>query len=212
MMDQARGMDANALMQRIRRLATLDTSVFDEVRTDTASTIPALVVAAVSTFLFGLGGFLWWMLNGPDIRGFESTSDIFLKSFIFGSIISLILYGVWIGITYALLGQVFRARADLNELVRVMGFAAAPLAIGVIMFIPQLEFAIGLTVVALLFGSTLIAVMGATDAPAGRALAANAAGFAVWALVLSFLVSDDSFMAPGFFMFEFGAEVLRSYS
>lgn len=209
MMEQGRNMDTNALVQRVRRLAMLDTSVFDEVRGDAASTLPALIVAAVSTLLFGLGGFLWWALNGPDSDFYESTSDIFIKSFLIGSIISIILYGVWIGITYALLTQVFRARADVNELVRVMGFAAAPLAIGVIMFIPQLEFAIGLTAVALFFGSTLLAVMSATDAPGGKALVSNAAGFAVWALILSFLVSDDSVMAPGFFIFEVGAEFLR---
>ncbi len=209
MMDQTTGMDPNALMQRIRRLAMLDTTVFDEVRGDAASTIPALIVAAVSTLLFGLGGFLWWALNGPDSDFYEGSGDIFLKSLIIGSVISLILYGVWIGLTYVLLTQVFKARADANELVRVMGFAAAPLAIGLIMFIPQLEYAIGLTAIAMLFGSTLIAVMSATDAPAGRALVANAAGFAVWALVLSFLVSDTSIMAPGFFIFESGAEFLR---
>ena len=66
MMQQAGGMDVNSLMQRLRRLATLDTTVFDEVRTDASSTVPAMVVAAVSMLLFGLGGWLWWLFNGPD--------------------------------------------------------------------------------------------------------------------------------------------------
>ena len=46
MMQQAGGMDVNSLMQRLRRLAMLDTTVFDEVRGDANSTIPAIVVVA----------------------------------------------------------------------------------------------------------------------------------------------------------------------
>jgi hypothetical protein len=205
MMQQAGGMDTNALIKRVQRLAMLDTTVFDEVRGDQAMTIPAVIVAVVSTFLFGLGGWLWIAVNvdGAD------TGDIFLKSFIIGSILSIILWAVWLGITYVVLSQVFRARADINELVRVMGFAALPLALGVIMFIPQLDFAIGLTVVALFFGTTFIAVQSATDAPAGRTLVAVAAGFLVWAIVLTLFVSDDNIYAPGFFVFEIGAELFR---
>lgn len=205
MMSQAGGMDVNTLMQRLKRLATLDTSVFDEVRTDTNSTIPALVVAVASTFLFGLGGWLWWVVAGPEVEG----SDVFLKSFIIGSILSVILWAVWLGVTYVILTQVFRARADINELVRVMGFAAAPLALGVLLFIPMLDFGIGLTVIALFFGSTLIAVQTATDAPAGRTLVAVGAGFAVWAIVLALFVGTANIYAPGFFVFDTGTEFLR---
>ena len=52
----------------------------------------------------------------------------------------------------------------------------------------------------------------ATDAPAGRTLVAVAAGFAIWAFVLTLFVSDENFYAPGFFIFDFGPEVLRSSS
>ena len=56
MMSQVGGMDMNALGQRLRRLATLDTTVFDEVRTDAASTLPSVAVVVLSTILAGLGG------------------------------------------------------------------------------------------------------------------------------------------------------------
>jgi hypothetical protein len=206
MMQQAGGMDTNALIQRLRRLAMLDTSVFDEVRGDAASTIPAVLVAVVSTLLFGLGGWLWWVIVGPDV----DSGDIFLKSFIIGSILSLVLWAVWVGITYVMLGQVFRARVDVQELVRVMGFAAAPLALGVLLFVPVLDFGIGLAAIALLFGTTVIAVQSATDAPAGKVLVSVAAGFAVWAIVLALFVTDENIYAPGFFIFDIGVEFFRS--
>ena len=207
MMQQAGGMDVNSLMKRLQRLAMLDTTVFDEVRGDPAMTLPAVIVAVVSTFIFGFGGYLWYAFNVD--YAFISKGDMFLKSFIIGSILSVVLWAVWLGITYVILTQLFRARADINELVRVMGFAAAPLALGILIFIPQLDFAIGLTVVALFFGTTFIAVQSATDAAAGRTLIAVAAGFAVWAIVLCLFVTDSNIYAPGFFIFEFGAEALR---
>lgn len=200
MMAQAGGMDVNALVQRLRRLAMLDTSVFDEVKDDPASTLPAAIVAVVSTFLTGIGGWLWWQMQDGSVEG----GKFFMKSAVFGSIFAIVLLGVWVGITYVMLSQVFRARADVQQLVRVMGFGSAPLALGILLFIPKLDFGIGLTSIALLFGSTTLAVQSATDAPAGRALAANAAGFAVWAIVLGFLVMGtypwDSY-APGIFVF-----------
>lgn len=204
MVSQAGGMDLNSLMQRLRRLATLDTSVFEEVRTDVNSTIPALVVAVAATFISGIGGWLWWSFNDVPDKG-----KIFLQSFIFGSILAIVLWAIWIAVTYVLLTQVFRARADINELIRVMGFAAAPLALSVLIFIPGLDFGIGLAAVALFFGTTTIAVQSATDAPAGRVLVANAAGFAVWAIVLGLLVTSGNTWAPGFFVFDRGTEILK---
>lgn len=205
MEQQSTSFDPNALMQRLRRLATLDTTVFDEVRGDAASTVPAVIVAAVAIFLSGIGGWLWWVFTG-----LPETGDIFMKSAVIGSVIALALYAVWIGITYVLLTQVFRARADMQELVRVMGFAAAPFALSLLMFVPILDVAIAYTGLVILFGTTMIAVQSATDAPAGRAMAANTAGFFVWTLILSLLVTDENAYAPGVFLWDFGTEYLKN--
>jgi hypothetical protein len=200
MIAQAGGFDLNALVQRLRRLATFDTSVFDEIKDDANSTLPAAAVVVVSMFLTGIGGWLWYEMQDNSYK----AGTFLMKSAIFGSVLSIILWGVWVGVTYVMLSQVFRARADINHLIRVMGFAAAPLALGVLLFIPKLSYGIGLTSFALLFGLTTIAVQSATDASGGRALAANAAGFAVWAIVLVLFVSGsapwDSY-APGIFIF-----------
>ena len=199
-MAQAGNLDVNVIVQRLRRLATLDTSVFDEIRDDAGATIPAAIVVVVSTFLTGIGGWLWYTMQDYNLK----AGTFFMKSAIFGSVFSVALWVVWVGVTYVMLSQVFRARADLNQLIRVMGFAAAPLALGVLLFIPGLDYGIGLTSLALLFGLTTIAVQSATDASAGRVLAANGAGFAVWAIVLQMFVSGTYFWdayAPGIFAF-----------
>jgi hypothetical protein len=204
--------DTSLLVQRLRRLMTLDTSVFDELRMDRTATIPAVIVAVASMLLFALGGWLWWVIVGPDDYGpYLDNGEVFLKSVILGTIFGVIFWGAWVGLTYVLLSQVFRARVDLNELVRVMGFAAAPLALGIVMFLPEIEFGVALAAVALFFGTTFIAVTSVTDAPAGRVLAATAAGFLLWAALLGLFVNDfDNPLAPGIFLFDLGVEGLKS--
>jgi Yip1 domain len=198
MMERAGGMDVNSLMQRLRRLAMLDTTVFDEVKSDTNSTIPAIVVVAVATLLAGIGG---WLFNIEQTYHY-SSGQFFLKSAILGSILAIIVWAIgWLGVTYVMLTQVFRARADINELLRVMGFAAAPLALTVGMVIPGLDYGIGLAALGLTFGTTQIAIQSATDAPSGKALIANAAGFAVWVIVVQLFVGATNTYAPGVFIF-----------
>ena len=206
MMQQAGGMDVNVLMQRLKRLVMLDTSVFDEVRTDPNSTIPAIVVAIVATLLSGLGGWLWW-----TFAGLPESGKVFVQSFVIGSILAIVLWGVFVAITYVMLTQVFRARADVNELIRVMGFATAPLALSLLMFIPGLDFGIALTSIALFFGATVIAAQTATDAPAGRVLVSCAAGFAVWAVILGLLTTASHGYAPGIFIMDRGVDLLRDF-
>ena len=198
MMQQAGGMDVNSLIQRLKRLAMLDTTVFDEVKGDTNSTIPAIVVVAVATLLSGIGGWLWFISQSYHSK----SGEFLLKSAIIGSILSIIVWAIgWLGVTYVMLTQVFRARADVNELIRVMGFAAAPLALTVGMVIPGLNYGIGLAALGLMFGSTLLAVQSATDAPAGKALIATAAGFAVWVIVVQLFAGSTNTYAPGIFIF-----------
>ncbi len=197
-MQQAGGMDVNSLVQRLRRLAMLDTTVFDEVKSDTNSTLPAIVVVAVATLLSGIGGWLWSISQSFH----PSSGEFFLKSAILGAVLTIIVWAIgWLGVTYVMLTQVFRARADIGELLRVMGFAAAPLAIGVAMVVPGLDYGIGLAALGLTFGTTQIALQSATDAPAGKALIANAAGFAVWVIVVQLFVGTTNTYAPGVFIF-----------
>jgi hypothetical protein len=190
-------MDMRSVGERVRRLAMLDTSVFGEVRTDTTATVGALIVASGAILCSGLGGWLWYIFQSYH----PGTGSFFIKSAIIGSILGVILWGVWVAITYVIITQMFRGRADINELVRVMGFAMAPLSITLVMFIPQLDYAIALTAMVLMFGAQVIAVQSASDVDAGRALISAAAGFAVWALVLELLVTTNNTYAPGIFIF-----------
>jgi len=203
MMPMEPRMDAGILADRLLRLVRLDTSVFDEVRQDPSATLPAVLVAVVSTVLAGLGGWLWWWM-----QDYEDKSELFIKSVILGSLFSIALWIVWLLVTWVILTQLFREDADWQQMLRTMGMASIPLMISVVMFIPGLDFGIALASVALYFGLTTIAVQSVTPADPARVLVANLAGFAIWAIVLGLLVTSDSVFAPGIFVFDAPAEAL----
>jgi len=188
-------MDFQVVTSRLMRLARLDTTVFDEVRMDPTATASSFVVAAAATFAAGLGGWLWWVQK-TDFDG----GKVFVQSVILGSIFSVGLWIVWLFVAYVLLTQVFRERADLQQLMRTMGMAAAPLGLSLLLLIPGINFGLGLASIALFFGLSNIAIQSVTTAEPAKVLMANAAGFAVWAIVLTLLVDSRTYLAPGIFI------------
>lgn len=196
-------LDFAILADRLQRLVRLDTSVFDEVRDDPAATLPAVFVLSASTLLSGVGGWLWWLA-----QDFGSSGDVFLESVVLGSIFSIALWIVWLLVAWVILTQLFREDADWQQMLRTMGMAGAPLAISVLMFIPGIDFGVGLASIALFFGLTTIAIQATTAAAPARVLVANLAGFAVWGIVLGLLATSESYLAPGIFLIDAASESL----
>lgn len=188
-----------ALGARLQRLAKLDTSVFAEIKDDPAALIPSVIVAVAATVLSGIGGLLWWQLLGNIVD--HQFGKMLVQSVLLGSVFSLALWVAWVLVVYAMLGQFFREPAELQQLVRVMGLALAPMAISVLMFVPVLDLGIALTSVALTFGLMNIAIQAVTPADPAKVLVANASGFAVWAIVSAVLVETNTWLAPGIFLY-----------
>jgi hypothetical protein len=189
-------MDPNAILNRILRLARLDTTVFDEVRDDEKELVPALIVAGIASLLAGLGAALFWEFNfdrGPD--------NVWLNNFILGGLFMAALYLVWVLIAYVIVVQVFKATADLQALIRTMGYAAVPLAISVLMFIPVLYPVFAIVPLALLFVMSIYAVQSVTNADSTQVVMANLAGFSAMVLVLSIVAfsGDSSILGAGLF-------------
>jgi len=203
MMPLERGFDFAILSRRLQRLVLLDTSIFEEVRQDPTATLPAVFVVAISTVLAGLGGWIWWITED-----YGDAGKVFVQSVVLGSVFSVALWIVWLLVAWVILSQLFREEADWQQMLRTMGMAAAPLALSIGMFIPGIDFGVGLASVALFFGLTTIAIQAVTPANPARVLVANLAGFAVWAIVLGLLATSDSFLAPGIFLFDAVSEGL----
>lgn len=204
-------MDVQQVAAWLKRLIYLDTRVFEEVRSNPTATLPGFLIASLAMLLAGLGGWLWWML-----QDFGSDSDILVHSALIGSALAIFFWGVWLVVVYFLLTQVFRQRAYLEQLLRVMGLATAPIALMGLMFIPFASFAIGLAALALVFGLTCVAISTVSTANPAQILVANLAGFFVWAIALSVLASgsgaDRKPHAPGIFLYQAMVDAIADIS
>jgi hypothetical protein len=196
--------DLHAVVTWLKRLANLDLTVFDDVRTNPGATIPGVLVAGSSMFIAGIGGWLWWVVKdypAQDDSPLPAT-DVLVHSGLIGGVLATVLWGfIWLLIVYVVLTQVFRQRAYVEQLLRVMGLGASPMALMGFMFIPGLSFAIGASSLALTVALTTIAIKSVTNADNGQALAANLFGFFVWSSALTLLASSVEPHAPGVFLF-----------
>ena len=188
----------------LKRLANLDMGVFDEVRNNPGATIPGVLVATVAMLIAGVGGWLWWVVKdypAQDDSPLPAT-DVLVHSGLIGAALATVLWCfIWLLIVYVMLTQVFRARAYVEQLLRVMGLAAAPMALMGLMFIPGISLAIGVTALALTVALTNIAIKSVTTADNAQVLAANLFGFFVWCAALTLLASAVEPHAPGVFLF-----------
>lgn len=188
----------NTTIGHLRRLATLDLEVFDDLRFDPAATLPAILVAVVSMALLGIGGWLWWVTT----PGLGDDASVFLKTVILGTIFGAGAWLAWLLVIYAVLRQLSRLTVPMEQLLRTAGFAAAPLVLALGMVIPSISFGIGLLALAAWVATTQVAVERTIGRGGGDVLAANLAGFAVWAIVMSLLATGSNQIGPGPFLAE----------
>lgn len=179
-------MDPNVIVNRIVRLAKLDTTVFDEVRDDARELIPALIVAGIACLLAGLGALLWWSVVPNEVVR-DNVGKKFLDTLILGSIFLAAMYGVAALIIYVVMAQMYKVTVDLQALIRTMGYAALPLALCILQFIPLLWPVFALVPLALLFVMMIYAVQSATGAESKQVVTATTIGFAVMVLVLGII-------------------------
>ena len=185
-------MDPNVVMNRLVRLIKLDTTVFDEVRDDANELIPAIVIAAVSALLAGLGAFLFWKTVAAG-----TPDNAFVNQVILGVIFMIVMYGVAIAVVYVVMAQMFKVQVDIQALARTMGYAAFPLAFSVLMFIPLLWPIFAIVPLALLLVTMIYAVQSASGAESNQVVIASLIGFAVFVLILGVIsTTSDYLKAP----------------
>src|SRR5438477_6850291 len=106
---------ATAFPMRLIGAMALDPVIYEEVEADQGATTQALIVVVLSSLGAGIGS-----------RGFGSGS---LASIVFISTVALIAWAAWALVTYEIGTRLMpepQTRADLGELLRTIGFSAAP--------------------------------------------------------------------------------------
>ena len=189
----------------LRRALLLEEGAWLELRDNASFTAICAGLAVVVVFLGGLGAWLWGEIN------FDSSPDRwFLETMILGTIFTLILLVAWLAVIYFVLVYVFSMTVAIDALLRVFAVAIVPLALGFLVFIPELNLWIGFSSIALTFCLLVFALRTAFAVEHMRAMVAVMAGFAVFAIVLALLITYENSWLNGAMIFEQGEDVLTN--
>ena len=197
--------DFNTLVQRLGRLARLDTSVFGEVYADRSATIPAAVFGAVVLLISGIGGMLLIANSiGFDIYGSEfadghGAGEFFLLSVILGTAIGLAMTAAWGWITAFLLKQLAKLDVDWLGIFRLLCLALTPLVLALLLVFDDAFQSLGYIAIAGVATLALIGVLESLEVRPSHAWLATLAGLIVFIIVLDVLGDSTRDLAPGFF-------------
>ncbi len=110
------------MLQRILGVLRLDVSTIEEIEHDTTATGQAAGVVAIAAVCQAIGSSISAGISGSGVgAGFLVT--------IVGAFIGWV---VWSALTYWIGTSFFEGKADLGEMLRVIGFAQAPLILAII--------------------------------------------------------------------------------
>lgn len=153
--------------RNIIRALMLDADFYNEAEADRSMTMQATVVVLVATTLSGIGSAV-------------ATDTSLLVGAIAGGITGVVGWLLWSWIALVVGTKVFQGLADYGEMLRVIGFAFAPLAIGVVPWLGFVGAAWSLV-------AATIGIREGMDFATRRAVATVAVGWGAW-LLLSILV------------------------
>ncbi len=188
-------MEPQLVFSRVVRCCLLDADTYEEIRTNIAETVPGVLVVLFVSYLAGLGGLIWTFTAAQ----YADHLRFFVRSFILGSAIQPLVFFLWVLVTSLVLSRVFRVPARYPELLRVMSYAFAPVALQILVFIPAFDQPIGIIALATSLFVCTFAVQTSTIATPGQAFVSCALGFAVFCLILGLLGNGSTDLAPGIF-------------
>ena len=162
----------------------LDPVIYEEVEADRGATTQAMIVVVLSSLGAGIGS-----------RGFGSGS---LTSIVFISAVALIAWAAWALVTYEIGTRVMpepQTRSDLGELLRTIGFSAAPGMLRIFGIVPGASVAAFAITAVWMLCAMVVAVRQALDYKStARAVAVCVIG---WTLALALAVGLGLVFGPG---------------
>lgn len=121
-------MDTTNLIENVIRAVRFDATFYREAANDERYSQQALTVVLIVAALSGLGAFLGNVLTGAIFSA--------LFGLILGVALAVAGYYVWVYVVHYIGSQFFQGRATAPQLLRSLGYAYAPMALGVLSFIP----------------------------------------------------------------------------
>lgn len=172
-------MDFNTLLSRAMRAARLDVTLYQEVEHDASLNREALMVVIIATALAGLGA-----LIGSIFTGFGAA----LLGVVWTVIWGIAGYYIWAYLTWFIGTRLFEGTAEPGELLRTLGYATAPRALGVLSFIPCVGWVIAILAGIWSLVAGVIAVREALNFDTGKAVITVVIGWTV-VFVIGMLVA-----------------------
>ena len=163
-------------LYRLMGAATLDGGAYEGIEADPAVTRQAAMTVVLASLAAGIGSLGW---RGPDPRAFAMVS-----------LIALTMWVAWAMLTFQIGARLLpepQTEVTLGQMLRTIGFAAAPGLLQVFAIFPRMTTLVFFTTTVWMFAAMVVGVRHALDYRAtGRALAvcAAAAGLAAGLAVL----------------------------
>lgn len=163
------------MKDRLIGALTVNARIYDEIKQDEKATSQAAVVVIVAAILSAIGG------------GFLSSSiPTGFVSLLAWAVISWL---IWAVVIFVIGTKIFHGRATVSELLRVLGFAYAPVAFNILSFIPLMGFLVHFLVAAYLLASFYVAVRETLDIEGGQAFTTVIVGWFIYLIGLGFVLS-----------------------
>ena len=121
-------MDFNLMVANVRRAMSLDRSFYREVADDPRYSQEALMVVILAAALSGVGSFLTQLFGG---NFFGSIIALMV-----GVVLAVVGYYIWAYVVQWLGAAMFKGQGTAPELLRGLGYAYGPMALGIFAFIP----------------------------------------------------------------------------
>lgn len=182
----------------LRRALMLEEGAWGEIRDNASFTVFLAVVAAVAVLLAGLGTYLW----GEITVDYSTPDGWFVDTVILGSLFTILLMLLGMVAAYLVLTQLYGESVAPDALFRVFAVAVVPFALGLLMFIPELNLFLVMMSVVLMFFLGVFGLRAAFSIDSFRALTAVSAGFAVFLIVMALLITYDNPWSPGALVYE----------
>jgi len=169
-------MDFGGMIGRVIRAVRLDKALYEEVESDTSLNQEALIVVIIAALLSGIGSFLGALVGG---RGIGQA----ILGLVVGIVMAVVGYYIWAFVTYFVGKSLFQGTADYGELLRTLGYAFAPTALGVLSFIPCAGPILAVLGFIWSLVCGVVAVREALDFDTTKAVLTVLIGWIVWVLV-----------------------------
>ena len=163
----------------------LDAGIYEDIEADRSATFQSLLVVLLASLAAGIGA-----------TGLYDTPAT-LRVFAVGSALALVTWAAWAMLTLQVGARILPSRdtrADMGQLLRTLGFSAAPALILVFAVLPRMQTPVFALAIGWTIAASVVAVRHALDyESAGRAIAVCALG---WLLAFAFIIGVGIAFGP----------------